>query len=118
MELQSEQRLASSGAHGAEIGQVDAGAAAQLEREHSVGEARVPGPRSRLGYAGAEAEISRAIDDGLRDPRELSGIERSVAVHETHDLRFGGKQPGEASRTEAASRFVHHPCAARRRDLR
>lgn len=68
MELQCEQWLASSGAHGAEIGQVGAGAAAQLEREHSVGEARVPGPRSRLGYPGAEAEISSAIEYRVRDP--------------------------------------------------
>ena len=68
MDLQCEQCLPLSGAHGAEIGQVGAGAAAELEGEHSVGEARVPGPRSRLGYSSAEAEISCAIDYRLRDP--------------------------------------------------
>ena len=89
-----------------------AGAPAQLEREHAVGErGRAAARRRGVGAARAEHEVGVAGGDRVGDARQLARVERRVAVHEADDVgrraaRSPAKQaapnPGRGSRTTRA----------------
>ena len=105
-----EQRLAAGGAHRPEVGQPRAGAAAQLQREHAVGD------RAR---AAARRRGARRARGRRRPPRtgpatrgQLARVERRVAVHEADDLG-ARRRAGRRSRPRRSprTRLVHDPGA-------
>ena len=89
-------------------------APAQLERERAV---RDPAVQRAAATAGAEHEVGGAATHRLRDERQLTRVERRVAVHEADDVTPRGPQPGEARGAEAGLRLEHHARAERGGEL-
>ena len=112
-DAEREQRLAAGGAHRPEVGEPDAGAPAQLEREHGVGGAGVQRPAPRRGRApGAEHEVgrrpratgsaTRGSSRGSNDASQSMKQTTSAVARRVSPAKHAAPKPGAGSRTTRA----------------
>ena len=71
----------------------------------------MPRPGSRLRVAGPHAQISLTANDRSGYERQLTWVERSVAIHEADDVRARRLQSCEACCAKPAARLTYDPRA-------
>ena len=76
--------------------------------EVAVGQPGVDGPGPAGSDAGTEHQVGPAAGDRLDDADEVGRIERTVGIHEAHDVGVGGLEAGPAGLSETAAGLVDH----------
>jgi hypothetical protein len=69
------------------------------------------GPSPPLGLPGAKHQLDVTAQDGIGQARKITGIKRSIAVHEADHIVARRHQTGPAGGSKSANGLNHDVCA-------